>query len=336
MKIKNYLDKGTQFLAFGLRQLDRETLVKIPQSGINQLKYAKNFIVEHRLAPHFTLVFLGLIVALCNVLVARGAEQLYTLIPADPQSQVAIATSIDRFTPLIPSDATSVEKFVTLPTSSESSGFAIDVKTTETIKSERPEEKIAEGPRTKNLNYTVEAGDTLSTLAMKFNVKMLSIKFANDITNIDLIKPGTALKIPPEGWEPSAKEIAAKEKKLATTKKTTSSKGIVVSAKAGSKYNGYPYGYCTYYVATRRAIPTSWGNAGQWLSSAKRAGYSTGSEPAAGAVVVTRESWWGHVGYVESVSGDSFTISEMNYNGWGVVSRRTLSAHDVVIKGFVY
>ena len=325
-------------MAYWLEMLNRKSLVKISLSGINRVKCAKNFIVEKKLLPHFSILALGIIVALCNVIVARGADQLYNLIPADPSSQVDIATSIDRYTPLIINDAASVEKLVMLPTDSGSNGFAIDVKTTSTEKVERPEDKVAEGPRTKNLIYTVQFGDTLSTLGMKYNVKTSSIKFANDITNIDLIQPGATIKIPPEGWEPSAKEIAAKNKKLAATSaiKTTSSKRITVNSKAGSKYNGYPYGYCTYYAATRRAIPTSWGNAGQWLSSAKRAGYSTGSEPAPGAIVVTRESWWGHVAYVESVSGGSFTVSEMNYNGWGVVNYRTVSANDGAIKGFVY
>ena len=341
-KIKNHFEEVKQFLASWLKLLEKESLVKIIRRMIKWIITAKNFIVERRLAPHFIVIALGLIVALCNVIVARGADELYNLIPADPSTQVDVATSIDHYTPLIINDASSVEKLITLPTDSESSGFAIDVKTTTTSKSERPEEVAQQGPRTKNLIYAVQPGDTLSGLGMRYNVKISSIKFANDLTNIDLIQPGTTIKIPPESWEPSAKEIAAKEKKLAqanrntVTRSSSSSRSISVDTRVGSKYNGYPYGYCTYYAATRRAIPTSWGNAGQWLNSAKRAGYTTGSEPAPGAIVVTRESWWGHVAYVESVSGSSFTVSEMNYSGWGVVSHRTISANDSVIKGFVY
>lgn len=334
VKIKNQLNRGKQFLASGSELASKETLTKATLCVANRIKYAKNFIVERRLLPHFVILTLGLVVALCNVIVARGADNLYDLIPADPSSQVSVTASINRYTPLIPNSASAVEKLVTTPTDPSVGVFALDVKTTATQVTEQPQAPAqSQGPRTKNLMYTVEAGDTLTGLAVRYNVKTSSIKFANNISNADLIKPGVVIKIPPEGWEPSAKEIAAKNK---TTPKITSTKGITVRAGGGSKYNGYPYGYCTYYAATRRAIPSSWGNAGQWLSSANRAGYSTGSAPVPGAIVVTRESWWGHVGFVESVSGGSFTISEMNYNGWGVTSSRTMSLGDGVIKGFVY
>ncbi|MDO8443881.1 MAG: CHAP domain-containing protein, partial [bacterium] len=79
-----------------------------------------------------------------------------------------------------------------------------------------------------------------------------------------------------------------------------------------------------------------WGNGGQWLNSAQRAGYSTGSTPVPGAIMVSSESFWGHVAYVESVDGDEFTIVEMNARGWGVTSRRTKNKNDRVIKGFIY
>ncbi len=342
LKIKNQLNRKEQFLALWSKSMKIETLTKAVHGAANKITYAKNFIVERNLIPHFIVVILGLIVALCNVLAARGAGDLYNLIPADPSSQVDIAGSIDRFTPLIASDSALVEKLVTLPTDSGSGSFAIDVKTTSTEKTQRPENQVAAGPRNKTINYVVEPGDTLSGLGMRYNLKTSSIKFVNNITNIDIIKPGTTIKIPPVGYEPSAKEIAAKETKLAqanrntTTRNISSTRNISVNTKGGSKFNGYPYGYCTYYVAVKRSVPTSWGNAGQWLSSAKRAGYSIGSEPVPGAIVITSESWWGHVAYVESVNGNSFTVTEMNYNGWGVTSSRTMSAGDGAIKGFVY
>ena len=322
-------------MAFGLKTPSKGSLVKVTHKVADEVHYAKNFIVERNLLPHAIVILLGLVVALCNAIVVKGANDLYDLIPADPASQVSITNSIDQYTPLISSDALTVEKLVTSPTDSSNDGFAMDVKIASTQKTERPVEQVAVGPRTKTISYTVENGDTLSGLGMKFNVEVASIKFTNSISNIDMIKPGQSIKIPPEGYKPTAKEIAAKEKKTASA---TSVKGasITVSAKAGSKINGYPYGYCTYYVATRRAVPASWGNAGQWLNSANRAGYSTGSTPVAGAILVTRESWWGHVAFVESVSGGSFTVAEMNYNGWGVTSRRTVNIGDSVIKGFVY
>jgi surface antigen len=52
--------------------------------------------------------------------------------------------------------------------------------------------------------------------------------------------------------------------------------------------------------------------------------------------MVSGESRWGHVALVESVSGSSFTISEMNYAGFGKKSTRTLSANSRVVRGFIY
>jgi len=104
----------------------------------------------------------------------------------------------------------------------------------------------------------------------------------------------------------------------------------------GNRYNGYPWGWCTWYAAYRRNIPSNWGNAGQWLSAARSSGYATGYIPQPGAIIVTSESWFGHVAYVEEVNGDMVTVSEMNYRGWGVVSRRTISRHSSFIKGYIY
>lgn len=341
-KSKNYFKISNQFLAFWPGLFNRNTLVSTTQTVVNRFKTAKNFLVEQRLVPHFVIIILGLTVALCNVIVARGADNLYGMIPADPSSQIAIATSIARYTPLISNGSSAVEQVVATPTDPNSGVFVAAVRNTSTevtITEVTPVDQTSSGPRPKNISYTVASGDTLTGLAMRFNVKASSIKFANNTINADLIKPGDVLKIPPDGWEPTAAQIAATNKKtsgqtLAGT--TKNAKGIVVNIKAGSKVNGYPYGYCTYYIATRRAVPSSWGNAGQWLGSAQRAGYSTGSTPAAGAIMVTRESWWGHVAYVESVNGSTFTVAEMNYAGWGVTSRRSVSVNDSVIKGFVY
>ena len=97
----------------------------------------------------------------------------------------------------------------------------------------------------------------------------------------------------------------------------------------------FPYGYCTYYVSQKRTIPWT-GNAGTWLSGAKASGFATGEEPKVGAIMVTAESRVGHVAYVESVDGDEFTVSEMNFKGYGIVSTRTLSTDYKAIKGFIY
>ncbi len=100
--------------------------------------------------------------------------------------------------------------------------------------------------------------------------------------------------------------------------------------------NHFAYGYCTFYVASRRNIPW-FGNAGTWLSGARAAGFATGNVPQVGAIIVTSESRVGHVGLVEAVNGDgTITISEMNYSGFARITSRTISVSYSVIKGYIY
>jgi surface antigen len=176
-------------------------------------------------------------------------------------------------------------------------------------------------------DYTVQSGDTISSIGWQFGLKTATIKYTNNLTS-DNIRLGQTLKLPAADVSPALiQQLANKIKQQSI---------IRVNSAPGSKNNAYPYGWCTYYVATRRHVPGSWGNAISWLSSARRAGYSTGSNPAAGAIVVFNVSFWGHVAYVESVSGGSITISEMNYRGWGMTDRRTISAHGGGIMGYIY
>lgn len=100
--------------------------------------------------------------------------------------------------------------------------------------------------------------------------------------------------------------------------------------------NHFSFGYCTYYVATRRYVPW-FGNAIDWWANARAYGYPEGSTPKVGAIMVTRESSLGHVAYVESVNGNQFTVSEMNFTAWDVVDRRTITlGGSVPIVGFIY
>jgi surface antigen/peptidoglycan hydrolase CwlO-like protein len=108
----------------------------------------------------------------------------------------------------------------------------------------------------------------------------------------------------------------------------------------------FAYGFCTYYVATRRCVP--WlGNARDWYSAAAADGYKEGRSPTAGAIVVFRPgvsgvSSLGHVAYVEAVGptagipAGSFKLSEMNFAGWNQVDYRVISDTSNDIEGFIY
>jgi surface antigen len=97
----------------------------------------------------------------------------------------------------------------------------------------------------------------------------------------------------------------------------------------------FPYGYCTYYVSTKVSVP--WiGNASQWLHNAPEYNYEVTNEPSVGDIVVTSEGdSRGHVAYVESVSDNTITVSEMNYKGWGIVSTRKITKKSSFIRGFI-
>jgi surface antigen len=97
--------------------------------------------------------------------------------------------------------------------------------------------------------------------------------------------------------------------------------------------NAYGYGYCTWYVKNKRPdVGSYWGNANQWYASAQAAGFDTGKKAQPGAIGVSFEGSAGHVVYIESVSGNTVHLSEMNgAAGWNVVGER-----DAPESNFVY
>lgn len=112
---------------------------------------------------------------------------------------------------------------------------------------------------------------------------------------------------------------------LPETKKTP---GPIVTASSGIKSGGYAYGQCTYYVAMRRYVPPSWGDARNWYYRAPSSGYKVGSTPAAHAIAWTTRGPAGHVAYVEQASGTAVLIAEMNFKGWNKVDQRWVPASD--------
>lgn len=104
----------------------------------------------------------------------------------------------------------------------------------------------------------------------------------------------------------------------------------------GGDGRGYGCRQCASYVAWRIAKETgryySWGNAVNFTSRAVGAGYSEGA-PQAGSIAVmdpgTAGNGYGHVAWVEAVSGNKVLISQYNYNygaGFGLYSEMWLSA----------
>jgi len=56
---------------------------------------------------------------------------------------------------------------------------------------------VSNKPRAEIIEYTVQPGDTVSEIALKFDVSIDTIRWANDLSSISAIKPGQRLKILP-------------------------------------------------------------------------------------------------------------------------------------------
>jgi surface antigen len=220
-------------------------------------------------------------------------------------------------------------------------------------------------------NYVVQPGDTLSGIASKFNITSSTLKWANNLDDADMVKPGQELTILPvtgilytvrdgdtadtlaSAYQANAAQILSYNNAEATglkagmkiivpdgvkqdaPKAAPATRGQVAGARTGAVHltpyfggaNGYSFGYCTYYVASRRSVPSNWGNANAWYYNAQASGFSVGYTPVPGAIAWTGAGYYGHVAYVEGVSGGMVTVSEMNYNGnWDRVTSRTVSA----------
>lgn len=205
-----------------------------------------------------------------------------------------------------------------------------------------PGDKIFVLPTT-GVQHVCKSGDTIEGISKKYDADMEKIIAFNELPADGAIKDGLELIIP-DGRIEEVRPTASPDSLLGrrnyyssqvATGDTDSSRSpsmIDRNPKGGHKF---PYGYCTWYVATRKYVPWG-GNAGTWLYHAKAYGASTGKTPKVGSIMVTNESWYGHVAVVEKVSGDSVTISEMNYAGFAKKSSRTISAKSRVIKGYIY
>ena len=200
------------------------------------------------------------------------------------------------------------------------------------------------------VQYVFKKGDSLDSIATKYKASKEKIIAFNDLPANGDVEEGKTIVIP-DGQG----ESAAPQPQTQTTPSTgglqrrqyATEAGGAPEISSGLKDRGddtgkegdghrFPYGWCTWYVAQKRYVPWG-GNAGTWLYHAKAQGYRTGRAPAAGSIMVSTENrYYGHVAYVEKVNGDTITISEMNYVGWGKVSRRTISASSRAIKGFIY
>jgi len=192
------------------------------------------------------------------------------------------------------------------------------------------------------LTYRVKSGDNLQKIATTYKSNIESIIAINGLSSASSIKAGQAIIIP-GGIKPKP-AVATNYNPVRGTGSDdyyithdSTLAGQKLQSRPASAYGGhkFPWGQCTWYVAQKRYVPWS-GNANQWINNARAWGYAIGNSPRAGAILVTRESWWGHVVFVESFTEKTVTFSESNYKGLGVITRRTLNLNDRRVIGYIY
>ncbi len=175
------------------------------------------------------------------------------------------------------------------------------------------------------LLHTVTAGETADSLATKFSANAAQILSFNN-AEVKGMAAGDKIIIP-DGVQAAAPKPVVLAATTATRSTASASNFTPRLTYFAGAANGYSFGYCTWYVANRRSVPGSWGNANAWYYNAQASGFSVGSSPVVGAIAWTGSGYYGHVAYVEGVSGGMVTVSEMNYNGnWDRVTSRTVSA----------
>jgi murein DD-endopeptidase MepM/ murein hydrolase activator NlpD len=198
------------------------------------------------------------------------------------------------------------------------------------------------------------------TISEQDAIKKWILEDPNPVVETVLVAKTT----PTESWKKPEKPIDVKQVAVATPKKKWTAK-IISAGWSAAWTNGiiwydkwsilatwfqkdrwyawFAAWYCTSYAASRRKDIFSsdtafrW-NASAWYANAKRAGNKVWSKPRVWSIVVFapgRWAWWyGHVWYVEQVDGDKVIISDMNYKGRNIVTRRVIDA-DLAL-GYIY
>lgn len=246
--------------------------------------------------------------------------------------------------------------------------------------------------------YTTSADDTVSILAAKFGVTSESIQASNNLGGIDALKAGASLVIPPVNGvayrvaaSDTVDSIASKFRaereqivyfndlenaalpvgeyivvpggRLALAFGATPTLNVRSQASSSSyEYNGYDFGFCTWWAALRRQqlgrpIPANLGDARTWRILGAQAGLSVSNSPKVGAIYWVPPSTmsgyyaaYGHVGIVEKINSDgSLWVSDMNSSGfvsmdesspraggWGQTSYRRIPTERVNVYSYIY
>ena len=268
-----------------------------------------------------------------------------------------IATSVS-----LPSASTISENYITVNTLYEVTGTT---STGESTVIEKPTIIDTSSLSRGVISYTVKDGDTVASLAEKYQSNTAGIIAYNDLEDKELtsgmriILPGGIL---PEKERPEY--VPPKPKPTYTYTYTyvrdsgrrhnmfeVGSYGYWSNMYYSTKWQNNPgaFGNCTWFAWywRRNNMPSNYwlpggrlGNAKSWLYSLSGS-YYTGRTPQYGAVMQSTGGAYGHVGVVVGVNpGVSITIQEMNYAGpngkFNHVYQSTMNWNDALGYNYIY
>lgn len=115
----------------------------------------------------------------------------------------------------------------------------------------------------------------------------------------------------------SQSQVVEQSTTVSTPSNSSSSSSSAASNNARYNASSYPVGECTWGVKSQVSwVGPYWGNANQWVASARAEGFSVGTTPQVGAVAVWVGGVYGHVALVTAVeSSTNIQVSESNYMG---------------------
>jgi len=212
------------------------------------------------------------------------------------------------------------------------------------------------------VQYTVQSGDNIGSIASNFGVSINTIIWANNLKNPNVLSLGEVLKIPPvtgvihtiktgDTVASIAKKYKADADKILSFNSLNNDQPLEIgselmvpggelpgpkpSVKAIAKGSGgsgiyvsVGNGQCVDFVQAHGFSKMS-GNANTW----KR--YINTPVAVVGGVVVLRGGRYGHVALITAIKPSSIQIVEQNYYGPYIIDHREISLGDRSIVGFI-